>query len=204
MLVGHFSDFLCDTCGSIVEWFVTIYKSMSLNRNGVTNVFIIRFSYSSDPWCHSIRKFRMIVNSNVSISISANRRPMQVRGPYPNGILAKGCASLADGNSVLSRNHLSGIYSCVRENCLGSCAIREWQARTLNPAGILYPPIQTSVCIVLRTTRVMEKNRRDSLMQALAYLVWSRIFGVTRDVLSGNTDITSSRNFSCFSGLFAI
>lgn len=72
------------------------------------------------------------VKSNVSSSISANRRPMQVRGPNPKGMYAKGCASLADGNSVLPRNHLSGMYSCERENCVGIFVIREWQAMTSN------------------------------------------------------------------------
>lgn len=68
------------------------------------------------------------VKSNVSSCISANCR--QLRGPNPKGIYAKGCACLADGNSVLLRNHLSGIYSCDRGNCVDSIVISEWQVRT--------------------------------------------------------------------------
>lgn len=64
----------------------------------------------------SLRTFK----SKVSSSISANLRPMQVRAPNPNGMYVKGCASLANGNSVLSRNHLSGMKSFGRGNCAES------------------------------------------------------------------------------------
>lgn len=62
----------------------------------------------------------------------------------------------------------------------------------------------TSVVIVLSVPMEIGNNRSDSLIQALEYTKRFRMSVVTGDDLSGNTDITSSRSFSCFSGLIAI
>jgi len=72
------------------------------------------------------------------------------------------------------------------------------------PFDIIYLSMVTSVCIVLRLPMVIGNNREDSLIHALTYDVRFRTSCVIGIVLSGNTDITSSRSFSCFFGLFAI
>jgi len=72
------------------------------------------------------------------------------------------------------------------------------------PFDITYLPIVTSVCIVLRLPLTIGINRKDSLTHALTYGIRFKMSYVIGIVLSGNTDITSSRSFSCFFGLFAI
>jgi len=72
------------------------------------------------------------------------------------------------------------------------------------PFDITYLPMVTSVCIVLRLALKIGNNRKDSLTHALTYGIRFRMSCVIGIVLSGNTNITSSRSFSCFFRLFAI